>query len=266
MRFLSGLLLVAFAILVMVDIHDENRLQDDITSALALVDGATLNTPAADGVVETLSPRLRYEERVVRQFLGRYRHETGFMVMNLSGQSGVTAMAMGTDHEHHIVNSYLVGYQPFQVGSFWQPLYILSRRKQYQYDKLNYPGYDDIWQNSRQAFFYTRGDCEDHAIVLADWLIGMGEDARVVVGHWRNEAHAWVVLMRDGESYILEATQKSGLKNKHYPLASLEPDYHPQYMFNRQQFWRNQGSNLTTLYSGRQWQEVSHYWAADQRP
>ena len=66
----------------------------------------------------------------------------------------------------------------------------------------------EIWQNSRQAYLHTRGDCEDHAIILADWLIALGHDARVVLGNHRGGGHAWVVLFQDGREMILEATSK----------------------------------------------------------
>ena len=64
------------------------------------------------------------------------------------------------------------------------PLYTLAQRKRYQLDAKQYAGRSEVWQTSRQAFFYPRGDCEDHAIALADWLIEMGEDARWRSAKW----------------------------------------------------------------------------------
>ncbi len=104
------------------------------------------------------------------------------------------------------------------------------------------------------------GDCEDHAIVLADWLIEMGFDARVALGKHQNDGHAWVVLVHEGKEFILEATQKSRLSTgTPYPLAATLPDYHPTAQFNRTAFWINTGSSLTTRYSGEHWVEQSHY-------
>ena len=44
-----------------------------------------------------------------------------------------------------------------------------------------------------------------------------------------------------------------------YPLAALQTDYQPEYMFNRKYFWTNQGSAFTTRYSGSQWLKQSRY-------
>ncbi|MFY0676060.1 MAG: hypothetical protein JXR18_02130 [Neptuniibacter sp.] len=169
-----------------------------------------------------------------------------------------TMSAQGIDTKQYLVNSYLEGYAPFAVDNVMTPLYALAQRKSYQLDSKQYAGRVEVWQSSKQAFFYPRGDCEDHAIILADWLIEMGEDARVVLGDVKGQGHAWVILFREGKEYILEATRKSGLSPKStYPLASLHTDYHPKYMFNRDSFWENTGSKFTTKYSSDKWSKKS---------
>ena len=123
-----------------------------------------------------------------------------------------------------------------------------------------YPGRTEVWKTSRKAFYYTRGDCEAHAILLAEWLIEKGEDARVALGDYDGGGHAWVVLFKDGKEFILEATQKNWpARIKHYPLARLLPKYHPSYMFNRTTFWVNTGSNKVTQYDGYHWKEASRF-------
>ena len=88
----------------------------------------------------------------------------------------------------------------------------------------------------------------------------MGEDARVVVGDMKGTGHAWVVLFRDGREYLLEATKKYGVsRNKPYPLAALYKDYHPEFMFNRDYFWVNNGTKYTTRYSDNNWEKKSRY-------
>ena len=115
--------------------------------------------------------------------------------------------------------------------------------------------------NSKQAFFNTRGDCEDHALVLADWLIEMGLDARVVLGSYKTEGHAWVVVLMESGVFLLEATSKQKRKNwRHYPLARFEHNYHPKAMFNRKYFWLNTGSMYTTSYQGNQWVKKSRFY------
>lgn len=175
-----------------------------------------------------------------------------------------TMSAQGLDKRQHLVNSYLEGFAPFPVENVTTPLYILAQRKRYLLDDKQYAGRSDVWQSSRQAYYYSRGDCEDHALALADWLIAMGEDARVAVGDVDGNGHAWVVLFRDNREFLLEATQKRGI-NSAYPLASLHQNYHPQYMFNREYFWENTGSKFTTRYSGTHWKKQSHYQVIDKR-
>ncbi len=185
---------------------------------------------------------------------------SGYYTFDVAGESQATASAMGVDRAHHIVNAYLVGFMPFATDNLWVPLLTLAQRKRYQYDHLQYWGAQDVWQTSAQAFVRTRGDCEDHALALADWLIGLGEDARVVVGHHRNTGHAWVVLFKQGQEYLFEATQKQGLQAQlKYPLAALMTDYRPRFMFNRDSFWTNTGSSYTTSYGSKAWVRKSRY-------
>lgn len=51
----------------------------------------------------------------------------------------------------------------------------------------------DVWQTSQGAFLKGKGDCEDHAVILADPLIDIGLDARVVLGDYRGRGHAWKI-------------------------------------------------------------------------
>ena len=217
---------------------------------------------------ENLSLHLTYSnrflsERSIDAMLRQFDHLDHPIVYrsNLSNHQPYTMSALGIDNRHHLANVYLEGYAPFTVENVMIPLYVLAQRKSYQLDSKHYWGKEDVWQSSRQAFYYSRGDCEDHAIILADWLITLGEDARVVVGNWGGEGHAWVILFKDGIEYLLEATRKSGLgRNRPYPLAALHPEYHPEYMFDQSGFWVNNGSVYTTNYSGKHWQKQSTVW------
>ena len=172
----------------------------------------------------------------------------------------VTLVAPGTDGRHHFANAYLVNYVPYEGVETWVPLYALARRKAYEYDHLQYGGASEIWQTSREAFYYPRGDCEDHALALADWLIGLGHDARVVLGKHGTEGHAWVVLIDGDNSYLLESTAKGSTARRAIPLAEQLPDYHPEIMFNRDSFWTNAGDPMTTLsYTLPQWRLRSRF-------
>lgn len=187
-------------------------------------------------------------------------HRAGMALWDLGQELPVTATAFGLDGQHHFVNTYLEGFRPFRTEQLWVPLYTIAHKLEYQYDRVQYQGLQDVWQTSRQAFYNTRGDCEDHALILADWLINMRYDARVVLGNARGEGHAWVVVFHEGREFLLEATSKRKRINwSQYPLAGLQTDYHPEYMFNRRYFWTNQGSKFTTRYSGGQWLRQSRY-------
>lgn len=214
-----------------------------------------------NGYVHVAGATLPFTEKKLHQILKTQQQKLQHLfTWQWQGITKVTASAPGLDRKHHFVNSYLVGFKPFDTEHIWVPLYTLAVRKRYQYDHVQYSNYNEVWQNSRQAFYYTRGDCEDHALILADWLIALGYDARVVVGTYKSEGHAWVVLFKDGHEYLLEATSKRKTRNfKTYQLASLQTEYQPEYQFNRERFWFNMGSKYTTRYSGAKWKYKSKF-------
>ena len=190
----------------------------------------------------------------------RIDHHAGMFLWDLGQNLPVTATAVGVDRQHHFVNAYLEGFQPFRTEQLWVPLYTIAHKLEYQRDDQQYPGFYEAWQGSRQAFYNTRGDCEDHSLILADWLISMGYDARVVLGDFDGAGHAWVVVFHEGREFLLEATNKRKKMDwSLYPLAGLQTNYQPEYMFNRRFFWTNQGSAYTTSYSGYQWLKQSRY-------
>lgn len=164
--------------------------------------------------------------------------------------------AASVSKELYYVNGYLNGYVPFAADSVWKPLDYLRTRITYLLDKSHYKGRSDVWQTAKDSLNQTFGDCEDHSIVLADWLIGLGYDARIALGEVqfpgdKRGGHAWVVLFDKGKEYILEATSKA--RWRQLPLAASLPYYYPRYMFNRDYLWSNTGSVYTVKYSGKKW-------------
>ncbi|MFT3931837.1 MAG: transglutaminase-like domain-containing protein [Spongiibacteraceae bacterium] len=160
----------------------------------------------------------------------------------------------------HFPSAYLLGRTPYKVTERWMPLYVISERIHYQLDDEQFPGREEVWLTTMQTWKKAHGDCEDHAILLADWLIEMGLDARVVLGTHGDNGHAWVIVFHDGDEYLLEATRKRFLERwASYSLASMLPQYHPEMMFNRDDLWVNSGSKLTTSYSGKQWKKALHF-------
>ncbi|WP_066960914.1 transglutaminase domain-containing protein [Microbulbifer sp. Q7] len=201
-------------------------------------------------------------EAMVQQAVGqRSEHDSSYIsVWNWQGLESVTASARGLDKLHHFANSYLVGFQPFETKALWVPLYTLATRKEYQYDHLQYAGLADIWQTSRQAYYQKRGDCEDHAILLADWLINLGIDARVALGTHRGQGHAWVIAIVDDTEYLLEATSKRRQSTwQAMPLAALAEGYEVEFQFNRDYFWAKTTSAPTRRYRGKHWIKKSQF-------
>lgn len=169
--------------------------------------------------------------------------------------------ALGIDRNHHFANSFLIGYEPYKTDQVWQPLVTIALKKTYQFDHDQHgPAWSDVWQNSRQAYLYSHGDCEDHAILLADWLISMGYDARVAIGNIPSGGHAWVILFHDDKEYLLEATSKRRPRStSDFTQAKYAPEYQPKFMFNRTTFWVNTGSQLTTQYRNEYWKPTATF-------
>jgi len=213
---------------------------------------------AVFSVADNSVPEWRFTTAQLQTQVGALPANRRHLFYTWSGddQQEIAGSASGVDKLAYFASSYLVGYSPFETANVWEPLAILALRKAYVLDhKLYGPNMSEIWQNSRQAYRYSRGDCEDHAIILADWLIEMGHNARVVLGKYKNGGHAWVVLFKDGKEYILEATSKRRPHStKDFKLAALATDYHPQYQFDRENFWVNTGSKYTTRYKDKKWQ------------
>ena len=229
--------------------------RDHVDLALDELDRRGPRAGPQSGVIEVRADGQSIPARTIIDWLGENARRSAFFTFGLPGNPELTASASGTDRRHRIVNAYLVGYAPFRADNAWVPMQVISQRKRYQYDHLQYPGRMEVWQSSEQAFAAPRGDCEDHALLLADWLIESGYEARVAVGTARGEGHAWVVLFADGEQFVLEATQKQWPGGRvHYPLARLMGDYRPRFQFDREGFWRNNGSDRTTDYASEHWE------------
>lgn len=186
-----------------------------------------------------------------------YRLRGNSARMHMIGERPVTLMEYGRDLNAYFANGFFKGFVPFPVESQWLAMHHVSKRLQYVLDSEQFGGYQEIWLTSEEAYENMRGDCEDHAILLADWLSALGYDARVAFGSFKNEGHAWVVLFDGGKTYLLEATSK--YVKRSFPLAAALPQYHPEGMFNRDFIWYNYGSKLTTDYGGRNWVKTARF-------
>ncbi len=244
---------------------------------------APLPPPIVTKPIPKPLPRDRYAPRVgSMQILSsrdaRLRMRT-FDINSLSRQGAIyfmppSVLQPGSDrYEHayfcapstknvtHAANAYLVNFVPSKEHNVWEALGYLRQRISYQLDEKQFNGREEVWQTSYEAYHSLRGDCEDHALLLADWLIGQGYDARVVIGVVRQGlkkvGHAWVVLFDEGQEYLLEATSK--YKWNQLPLSKQFNDYYPSHMFNRDFFWQNVGPLHTTRYHGKHWEKRSRF-------
>lgn len=140
--------------------------------------------------------------------------------------------ALGT---YRWANEFLVGYQPPAVFPPDLPrqnemLLIWSAVATdcvYRTDVNDPKDSRDTWQTPLETMVRGQGDCEDTSILLTDWLISRGFNARLAVGALKGEGHAWCVVRLDGVEYLLESTSAPTDPN-HLPFVeAVGKDYIP---------------------------------------
>lgn len=127
-----------------------------------------------------------------------------------------TVLASDLQGKIHYANEYLTGYAPpahFPPGCtkldemliIWRAVGEICHYKRDGDEVVNDPG--DAWQFALETQKVGTGDCEDSAIMLADWLCSRGIEARVALGRYAERGgHAWVVAHLEGQEYLLEST------------------------------------------------------------
>lgn len=222
--------------------------------------------PPREGKVVLSGHRQSFDAADFRNLIGSYRSQgrlqraSGARMFRDDMDRVFMVTAAGLDYQHHPANAFLTGTVPYRASGMLEPYAAVAQRLRYQLDDRQFGGAQEVWETSGQAWERMRGDCEDHAILLADWLIDSGYDARVVLGNYKGGGHAWVVLFVDAQVYLLEATSKA--KRRRYPLARFETQYHPSVMFNRDRLWVNEGSHRSTNYQSRQWRLAARFQAS----
>ena len=242
----------------------DSEIKDKIKDTLAF--NVSLDNLAFDprNYVEIMSSGAHFSAKEMQAVLAESRLQESAWIQYYgdSGKPPFAASALGVDDAHHFLNAYLMGWVPFQTDRHWVPQYVIAMRMKYKRDDQLFSGKMEVWQTSHGAFMRGAGDCEDQAVLLADWLIDMGLDARVVLGDYKNKGHAWVVVLDDDTFYLLEPTSRYKSKRwRHYPLARLIKDYHPRTMFNLDTYWVNTGSRFTTNYHSDAWKVTSRFHA-----
>ena len=248
--------------IVVQDKELQQEINGNILESLQGFDSSLNQKQIQSGYVNVRGSAMRFSDDELNRYMQQVPLEQKYLfyTWHWDGIREATASAIGLDSNSYFANSYLIGFKPFDTDSVWKPLYTLALRKKYEFDHILHNGLQEVWQNSRQAYFHTRGDCEDHAIILADWLIELGYTARVALGEWNNQGHAWVVLFHNGQEYVLESTSKhKPNKLSDFIYADSAIDYHPTYQFDRSGFWVNSGSKYTTSYGDEKWQLRSNF-------
>jgi len=157
--------------------------------------------------------------------------------------------------KNYFVNGYLLGFKPFETDQAWFVPLAIAKRTVYRYDKKQFG--QDTWLTAAQLWNQRKGDCEDHAIAIADWLIEMGHDARVVLGMTERTGHAWVAVFEEDIVYVIEATAKSPKRIP--PRQEFVTDLFPQQMFNRDFLWHNKGGSTNLDYLSKDWIKTSKF-------
>lgn len=121
----------------------------------------------------------------------------------------------------------------------------------------------DAWQTSAETLQRRTGDCEDSSILLADWLMSRGIEARVVIGETDdNEGHAWCIARIDGNVFLLETTGEKGDLPRDPPLAKDSTDkYRAEYLFDREHLYffdGEPGQGAGDCWSSYAWKAVDY--------
>jgi predicted transglutaminase-like cysteine proteinase len=163
-------------------------------------------------------------------------------------------LAPGMDGRYRYVNEFLEGYKPpkkflndqsrrAELMSIWQTVTAGCRYTtdlgSIQYNGAAKPA-REIWQTARETEMLGRGDCEDSAILLTDWLLSRGFEARVALGLFLGPGgggHAWVVVRLDNTEYLLEPTEGATGIPRLLTISEAGPRYAPVLLFDRDSFY-----------------------------
>jgi predicted transglutaminase-like cysteine proteinase len=124
-------------------------------------------------------------------------------------------VAADTKGHFRNANEFLTGFAPTMEYPAGQSKYAeimqiwREHTSRFKYLTDGAADNSDAWQTGEETRSAGQGDCEDSAILLTDWLLARGFQARVAIGllEKQQQAHAWVALRLDGNDYVMESTQ-----------------------------------------------------------
>lgn len=123
-------------------------------------------------------------------------------------------------------------------------------------DGQRFNGRPDVWQTAAETWSFRAGDCEDHSILLASWLIAEGYDVRLAAGEMQKDpeewgGHCWVALRLSNVEYLIESTLKctgafltEEMWRSNYRIETASASasrYRPFIVFNSQHIWKRRG-------------------------
>jgi hypothetical protein len=146
------------------------------------------------------------------------------LTLNLCDKCREPTFFVATDNSggYRYAHEFLTGYAPAAkfpkdmsrkeiIYRVWRTVWEMTT---YSWDHKEAVVSRDSWQTARETMDRGTGDCEDSSILLADWLISLGFNARVALGYvWTGHGmggHAWVVVREEDADYILESTADPG--------------------------------------------------------
>ena len=165
----------------------------------------------------------------------------------------IDVFGIDSAQQYHRPPWFLRGFYPARIENPLEAWRQVLTQIQYVKDETHY-GRAEVWQLAQQTYRLQRGDCEDTAILLADWLAATGHQARVVLGEQSGVGHAWVVLRTDSRHYILETTGGIAVYRKRPLLSATATGYLPRIQFDRTGIWYRTSDDWTPDYSSHeQW-------------
>jgi hypothetical protein len=180
--------------------------------------------------------------------------------------------------DYHFVNDFLIGFHPpalfppsqtklDEMRTIWQGVW--NSTDYTRDDRGDTSLGRDAWQTGAETLMRGGGDCDDLSILLADWLIARGFEARVALGDWDGEPHAWVVVLLEQKTYILEATaEPPASAGEIATAATVAARYIPEMMFDREAcyYWPDKNLRFNGAYWSTKWQRLLQGQGEHRRP
>jgi predicted transglutaminase-like cysteine proteinase len=167
-----------------------------------------------------------------------------------------------------------------RVEEIWMDV---AKTVKYEKDDKRFNGRPDVWQTAAETLSFGVGDCEDHSILLADWLVSEGYEMRLAIGETRSNdegwsGHVWVVLRSGGMEYLIEAAKKTTIQafpgadprrieemwRSFYRLETVDAltkNFRPFFVFDSQRIWTRRGYGVNQKGECAIPQPPSSYWA-----